>query len=319
MDLTVMICTWNNSKQLGITLDAISRCTIPSDLKWELVLVNNNSTDNTADVAREFTTKLPLVCIHEREQGLSRARNAGLKAASGRLIIFTDDDVKPVAGYIESYWSAYQERPSGFYFGGPIISEFEPGPPEEELLPLAPHSVRGLNWGPTPKLLAPSECFIGANWACPVEPLRKEGGFNVRIGLDSSARKVKVGEETDLMRRLGLNGLSPWYVPRAWLLHAVPARKCTLTHIAQRAQALAAAQVLFQRPEMERGPMVAGVPRWMYRRALALWLHWLKARALGKKGYREYVDLRSMLGTMQGIRDLQSTLSTEKSGLRTEL
>jgi len=193
MDLSVVICTWNNCNRLAITLNSLSHCVIPQALKWELVLVNNNCTDETDQVAQQFTDKLPLVYIHEPQQGLSRARNAGLKAASGDLILFTDDDVKPSPNWIKIYWSAYQERPRGFYFGGPIESEFEGFAPESQLLGWAPPSVRGLNWGDRPRRLSSKEYFISANWACPQQELNAVGGFDIHKGLNASLRNIHIG------------------------------------------------------------------------------------------------------------------------------
>lgn len=301
-----MICTWNNCQLLGSALTALAKCDIPEGLEWEVVVVNNNSTDSTEEVVHSFTRLLPIAYVYERRQGLSWARNAGLARASGRLAVFTDDDVKPCEGWIASYWSAFQEKPSGFYFGGPIISEFEGTAPDEALLRFAPFSVKGLHWGDAPKILGNGECFIGVNWACPLEAVRALGGFNVHMGLNPSSGKVRVGEETYLMKQLSLRGFSPWYVPGAWVRHNVPARKCTLKHIAERAEAGAAYLALADPPRLDSTPTLGGVPRWMYRRAVELWLRWLKTRLSGQKAYEEYVEFRSMLGTMRGIRELWS-------------
>ena len=59
IDVCVMLCTWNNSSRLRITLDAIAQCEVPEGLCWELVLVNNNCTDDTDAVAAEFAERLP--------------------------------------------------------------------------------------------------------------------------------------------------------------------------------------------------------------------------------------------------------------------
>ena len=84
--VSVVLCTWNNAKRLAITLDAISKCAF--DMKWELVVVNNNCSDETDQVVEACREKLPIVYVHETRQGLSRARNAGLSAASGELVVF---------------------------------------------------------------------------------------------------------------------------------------------------------------------------------------------------------------------------------------
>src|SRR5262245_10975292 len=122
MDVSVIVCTWNNARRLAITLGALRECHIPRDMQWELVLVDNGSTDDTAVVVRQFTDVLPLVRLEERRPGLSHAKNAALRSSSGRLLIFTDDDVTPCRDWIKTYWAAHRDRQSGYYFGGPIES-----------------------------------------------------------------------------------------------------------------------------------------------------------------------------------------------------
>jgi glycosyltransferase involved in cell wall biosynthesis len=82
MDLSIVLCTWNNARRLAVTLDAISRCRVPPTLRWELVLVANNCTDATVDVARGFGGRLPLHHLVEPRQGLSHARVARVAASS---------------------------------------------------------------------------------------------------------------------------------------------------------------------------------------------------------------------------------------------
>lgn len=148
MDVSVIIFTWNNYGRLAITLDVVSHCIVPSDLTWELSLVNNNSEDETKNITTDYSSKLPLVYPEEPQQGLSRARNKGIKVATGNLIVFTDDDTKPCPEWIEIYWNAYRDKPSGFFFGGPIRSEFEVENPNSEFLRSAPQSITGIDWGP---------------------------------------------------------------------------------------------------------------------------------------------------------------------------
>ncbi|MCC6444207.1 MAG: glycosyltransferase family 2 protein [Armatimonadetes bacterium] len=234
MDISVILSTWNNSNRLRITLEAISQCKVPEGILWELVLVNNNCTDETDEVARNFADKLPILYIKEPRQGLSRAKNAGIKAARGKLIIFTDDDVKPCRDWIAIYWSAYQANPEGYFWGGPIESEFGNGNIDEELVRLAPPSVKGLSFGSDMKILSPDEYLVAANWACPAEAIRTAGGFDISTGLNPASGKVIVGEETDLMSRLMQMGLVENYLPEAGIKHFVPEDKCSLGHILSR-------------------------------------------------------------------------------------
>jgi glycosyltransferase involved in cell wall biosynthesis len=302
VDLSLILCTWNNSKRVRITLDSISRCTIPSGIEWELILVNNNCSDSTDEVAHYFYGKLPLVYIHEPRQGLSRARNAGLNAAAGNLVLFTDDDVMPCTNWIGSYWNAYQDKPKDYYFGGPVESKFTGERPNRELLSLAPYSVKGMDWGMVPKTLSPDEQFIAANWACPMKALKATGGFDVRLGLDPSSGVLRTGEEKDIMERLREIGLSPWYVPDAKIIHFVPSSKTTLKHIAAKAKARAYYSGTRNQEKYLQFPSIDGIPIWMFKDAVKCWGRWVYARSKGRKGYQEYVEMNRLIGIMKGLR-----------------
>src|SRR5205809_6816608 len=94
IDLSVIVCTRNNAARLELTLDAISRCRIPCGVTFELIVVNNNSTDDTDKVVNAWRGRLPIVYIEEKQDGQNHARNAGICVARGKLVVFTDDDVR---------------------------------------------------------------------------------------------------------------------------------------------------------------------------------------------------------------------------------
>jgi glycosyltransferase involved in cell wall biosynthesis len=174
-DISVVMATWNNATRLAITLDELSRCRVPPGVRWELILVDNNCSDETPLAAQRWANHLRLVYRHERRQGLSHARNAGIAAAAGALIVFADDDITPCPRWLETYWRAYRERPVGFFFGGRLVPAFESAPLPPELLPFASLPLTGLDWGREPRALAADERFLGANWACPAAALRRAG------------------------------------------------------------------------------------------------------------------------------------------------
>lgn len=291
VDVSVILCTWNNCRRLAITLESFCHCRTPDDVRWELIVVANNCTDDTRQVVDRMRRPLPLVYVEEPVQGLSRAKNTGLRTASGTLVIFTDDDVLPDPGWIDTYWNAFLRQPQDSFWGGPVESEFEEPVPDQDLLSAAPYSVRGLDYGPVQRELHRDECFLSANWACPRASFARVGGFDVSLGLNSKTGAVSIGEESDIMFRLVQAGHRAMYLPEARLRHFVPRSKCTMEHILARCLAgarLSARAFEYRLKWMDRGPFRWGLALHVFKRRLSLW----RARIGGRGAARETVDLK---------------------------
>jgi glycosyltransferase involved in cell wall biosynthesis len=93
--ISVILCTYNRAESLKQTLASLAAMSVPSDLRWELVIVDNNSRDHTKAVVEEFAkvSGLNVKYLFEKTQGLSHARNAGIREADGDILSFIDDDV----------------------------------------------------------------------------------------------------------------------------------------------------------------------------------------------------------------------------------
>jgi glycosyltransferase involved in cell wall biosynthesis len=132
INVSVIVCTWNREFSLRRCLDSFLELETPKNFNWEMVVVNNNSTDSTCEVLEEYKLKLPLKIVLEKELGLSMARNAGLKASQGKLILFTDDDVTVTPHWLHSYWRSFLDYPEAAFFGGEIESPiyFSPHNPD---------------------------------------------------------------------------------------------------------------------------------------------------------------------------------------------
>jgi glucosyl-dolichyl phosphate glucuronosyltransferase len=307
MDISVVLCTWNNAERLAITLESMTECAPSGGITWEMVLVDNNSTDHTKSVVESYKSRLPLVYVFEPIQGLSQARNTALRSSSGKLVIFTDDDVTPCSNWVDAYWRAFVERPSGYYFGGPVRSDFENVNFDKKLLEVAPFCVRGFDLGGEAREIV-GDCFLSANWACPSDAFRIVGDFDIERGLNPASGQVVTGEETDLMLRLQKAGWQGYYLPWVSIKHFVPARKCTLTHIASRVQAYGfqlASSYTSEMPEFR----ILGVPRWVYRIVISNYIRYMMKRITGCGWYKEYAAFVQYVGFLKGIR--QATASAK--------
>lgn len=99
--ISVIVCTYNRSESLRRTLVSLAQLQAPSDTPWELLVVDNNSTDETAEVVETFSrsSSFPVRYAFAGNKGLSHARNEGIRVARGDIIAFTDDDVT-----VDSRW-----------------------------------------------------------------------------------------------------------------------------------------------------------------------------------------------------------------------
>src|SRR5262249_13188433 len=131
-DATVLIATYNRAAFLDATLRSIARLRVPGRT-WEVVVVDNNSRDDTKAVvarhARDYP--VPLRCILETQQGRSSALNAGIAAAHGTVIAMADDDVRVEEGWLAAACAALlsSRDPAIRYAGGPVEPMWEAPPP----------------------------------------------------------------------------------------------------------------------------------------------------------------------------------------------
>jgi glycosyltransferase involved in cell wall biosynthesis len=211
MQLSVVVATWNRAPLLGDTLRALAAQEVPSGLAWEIVVVDNNSTDATAQVVDEFaapatvaaTAAVPVRRVFEPEQGLSRARNRGVREARGAILAFCDDDVLPAVDWVAGIPAALN-RWGADGVGGRILPCFD-GPPPPAWLTGNRRLLRQLalmDWeesGPLALPLAPNPQVWGANMAFRRELFDRVGEFDPRRGV--SGRRLFRGEEADLIER----------------------------------------------------------------------------------------------------------------------
>src|SRR4051794_31877580 len=112
MDITIAICTWNRCELLRQTLQRLTEIDAPADASWEVLVVDNNSSDATQAVARAFHGRLPLRVSFEAQPGTSNARNRALAEAHGEYIAWIDDDVLVSFGWLTGVVDATRRHPA---------------------------------------------------------------------------------------------------------------------------------------------------------------------------------------------------------------
>ena len=163
--LSVVICTWNRSRLLRLTLEQMTRLEVPPGTDWELLVVNNNCSDDTDAVLADFKDRLPLVRLSESRPGKSFAANLAVEKARGDYIIWTDDDVLVAPDWLKAYLRAFANWPDATIFAGAIEPWFEESPPQwlAEIFPKVANAYAALDHGPTGFALTSETYPYGAN------------------------------------------------------------------------------------------------------------------------------------------------------------
>lgn len=231
MLITLAICTWNRAASLQQTLASVAAMEIPDGLAWEVLVVNNNCTDQTHDIVSGWKTTLPIRELFELRQGLSHARNLALEHASGEIIVWTDDDVRLDSAFLANYARAAAVYPDADFFGGPIIADFVSPPPswlDRNLEVFADaYAVRAIAAEDVP-IESVDALPYGANFALRRAALRGER-FDTELG--RSGTSMVGGEESDFLRRMLERGCRGVWVADARALHTVDAGRLTLSYL----------------------------------------------------------------------------------------
>ena len=229
VQFTVALCTWNRCARLRTTLARLAQLETV-DLSWEVVVVDNASTDNTSAVLADAPSTLPLRTVREPRLGYSHARNRAMSAARGRWILWLDDDVLVDPGWLRAYRSAVQRWPQSAFFGGPIQPSFEVEPPpwlSANLSRLAGvYAIRDL--GPESVELDRFHVPWGPNMAVRADVARQVP-YDPQLGL--AGRDRIGGVETHHLRQIIDLGHRGWWVPEARVEHVIGADHVTLSHV----------------------------------------------------------------------------------------
>ena len=268
--VAVAICTRNRERVLSAALQSFCDMTVPSGLCWEVLVVNNGSSDGTSAAVRTFADRLPVREVLEPVRGLSRARNRALAETRGDVLFFTDDDVQVGRQWLSGYVESSVRWPEAAFFGGPIRPRFIDGRPLWLTDALVQGTLAGVclhrDLGNKEMVVNQGDALPwGANFGLRIDRLQ---GEQFREDLGVSGKERLGGEEHDLMQRLLAKDACGVYVPDSVVHHLTPASRLTMAFITRYAWGTGRSQA---RAGFEERPDARGwalcLPNWHIRRA----------------------------------------------------
>lgn len=235
--ISAIISTYNRERFLPKLFDSISNQNLDHS-KFEILVVDNNSPGNTKSLALDFKEN-SLFDVHyflEEQQGLSYARNRGIKEAQGDIIVFVDDDAVLDKNYFERLYFHFDNDTNYMAIGSKILLEYEGSTPpawENKYL----NSLHAFfDMGSKKKPFKKTKYPIGTNMSFRKEVFEQIGNFNVKLGRVKSG--LAGGEEKDIFMRMYDNNMKVLYVPDAIVHHRIPVERTKSDFIKRQAKGI---------------------------------------------------------------------------------
>jgi glycosyltransferase involved in cell wall biosynthesis len=271
VDVSIVLATYNRAASLQKTLKCFSALVYPPDLTWELLVVDNNSSDDTREVIEKFVkdAKFTVRYMFEGQQGRSAALNSGIAAAAGGIIAFTDDDVLLHSEWLRNLARAF-ERFECAAVGGRIVPLWEQ--PKPDWLEMdGQQAVVNFELGEEfTEIHFPP---MGANSAFRREIFAKYGLFRLDLGVSGSKHTVTC-DDTEFGYRLLRGKERIMYCPDAIVYHPVDPKRTTKKYFLD--------WYFYNGVSLTRtaglpdfGVFYFGVPRWLYRELIVNFFRWM--------------------------------------------
>ena len=233
-DFTVAIPTYNGESRLPELLERLRNQICTSLINWEIIVVDNNSTDNTAALVQayqeDWQCPYPLKYCLETQQGAAYARKRAVEEAKGILIGFLDDDNYPASNWVQAAYDFAQKHPKAGAFGSQIHGDYEVEPPEnfQKIASFLAITERGSEphiYQPQMKMLPPGAGLVVRKQAwCETVPQQTVLNHKGReAGLAS--------EDLEVILHIQLGGWQIWYNPEMHVYHQIPAWRLQKEHL----------------------------------------------------------------------------------------
>lgn len=226
MELSIVIATYNNALSLERTLKSVAAQDADKSL-WECVVVNNGSTDDTAERAAAFAkahSDINIRIVEELKQGLSHARNCGIAESKGQFIAFIDDDETINEGFVSAYIDLFRNH-GAFVGSGALKVRYDSSRPKWISFYTEKMIANPVDLGSEIITITSSVTPAGGNMAFNREVFNLYGNFDTNLGRKGG--ELFGGEENDLFDRIRDLGERIFYTPHAIAYHHIADKKLT--------------------------------------------------------------------------------------------
>lgn len=225
--VSVIICSYNRARYIQWALESMDGQSLAKD-RFEVIVVDNNSTDNTADVCRAFIHQHPtldLTYATETNQGSSFARNHGASIAKGEMLVFMDDDAIAEHHFLERILAFFDQHPEAVGLGGRIIPRYIPEEPKW-MSHFVSSLVGNFDYNKEATVFKDGKYPLESNMAVSSKAFASIQGFNTALpGVKGTVRIG--GEGKDFFYRLMEKGGKIYYDPGVIVEHVVETEKLT--------------------------------------------------------------------------------------------
>ncbi|MBH8555076.1 glycosyltransferase family 2 protein [Nostocaceae cyanobacterium CENA357] len=225
LDFTVAIPTYNGASRLPELLERLRNQLDTENFSWEIIVVDNNSTDNTAKLVQSYQENwqcpYPLKYCFEAKQGAAYARKKAVEVALGKLIGFLDDDNYPVSNWVAAAYTFAQKYPHAGAYASQIHPDWEVEPSENfrRIIPFLAITERGdipLLYEPKKRLLPPSAGLVVRRQAW-LESVPSQPILTGRV-----TDNMLTSEDLEMLCYLQKSGWEIWYNPEMEIYHKIP-------------------------------------------------------------------------------------------------
>lgn len=231
VQISVIICTYNRATYLSDALNSLYQQTLSKQC-FEVIIANNNSTDNTEQLCKQYIESHPdmqIIYLNEKEQGASFARNTGASVASSPLLCFMDDDAVANNDYLSRIVQFYDTHPDTGGLGGKIIPRYIPAEPKW-MSHYVSSMVGNFDYAPQVAAFKPGKYPLESNMIVPRTLFNKIAGFNTALPGVKGELRIG-GEGKDFFFRLQALGHQIYYDPNIIVHHVVEVQKLTPAYL----------------------------------------------------------------------------------------